>query len=90
MRDQLWTSSGTKTPKARQGALLPGTGLFVGQKDKFPRKGHRPRKKKVHQPDRKAVAAKDVVSILEAYENDIRECQILTGNNKDNTMMVVN
>ena len=30
---------------------------------------------KVFQPDRKAVAAKDVVSTLEAYENDIREYQ---------------
>ena len=42
------------------------------------------------QPDRKAVAAKDVVSTLEAYEGDIREYQILTGNQMDNTMMVVN
>ena len=37
-----------------------------------------------------AVAAKDVVSTLEAYESDIREYQILTGNTMDNTMMVVN
>ena len=42
------------------------------------------------QPDRKAVAAKDVVSTLEAYESDIWEYQILTGNQMDNTMMVVN
>ena len=42
------------------------------------------------QPDRKAVAAKDVVSTLEAYEGDIREYQIVTGNRMDNTMMVVN
>ena len=41
-------------------------------------------------PDRKAVSAKDVVSTLEAYENDIREYQILTGNPTDNAMMVVN
>ena len=45
---------------------------------------------KVFQPDRKAVAAKDVVSTLEAYEGDIREYQILIGNRMDNTMMVVN
>ena len=45
---------------------------------------------KVFQPDRKAVAAKDVVSTLEAYEGDIRECQILTGNRMDNAMVVVN
>ena len=45
---------------------------------------------KVFQPDRKAVAAKDVVSTLEAYESDIREYQILTGNRMDETMMVVN
>ena len=41
---------------------------------------------KVFQPDRKAVAAKDVVSTLEAYEGDIREYQILTGDKMDNTM----
>ena len=45
---------------------------------------------KVFQPDRKAVAPKDVVSTLEAYEGDIREYQILTGNKMDNTMMVAN
>ncbi len=44
---------------------------------------------KVFQPGRKAVAAKDVVSTLEAYEGDIREYQILTGNNMDNTMMEI-
>lgn len=42
------------------------------------------------QPDRKAVAAKDVVSTPEAYESDIREYQILTDNAMDITMMVVN
>ena len=45
---------------------------------------------KVFSPDRKAVSAKDVVATIEAYENDIREYQILTGNPTDNTMMVVN
>ena len=37
-----------------------------------------------------AVAPKDVVSTLEAYEGDIREYQILIGNTMDNTMMVIN
>ena len=45
---------------------------------------------KVFSPDRKAVAAKDVVATLEAYENDIREYKLLTGNQVDNDMMVVN
>ena len=36
------------------------------------------------------MAAKDVVATLEAYENDIREYKILTGNQVDNDMMVVN
>ena len=45
---------------------------------------------KVYSPDRKAVAAKDVVLTLEAYESDNREYQILTGNKVDNDLMVVN
>ena len=45
---------------------------------------------KVFQPDRKAVAAKDVVSTLEAYEADIREYQMLTGNTMEDTMKVIN
>ena len=43
--------------------------------------------KKVIHPGRKAVAVKDVVSTLEAYEGDIREYQNLIGNKMDNAMM---
>jgi hypothetical protein len=40
----------------------------------------------VFHPDRKAVAAKDVVSTIEAYEADVREYQNLTGSTMDNTI----
>ena len=44
---------------------------------------------KVFHPDRKAVAAKDVVATIEAYEADIREYQNLTGSTMDNTIKVL-
>ena len=41
-------------------------------------------------PGRKAVAAKDVVPAIEAYEADVREYENLTGNTMDNTLKVIN
>ncbi len=44
----------------------------------------------VYQSNRKTVAIKDVVSTLEAYENEVREYKILTGNTVEDTIMLVN
>ena len=44
---------------------------------------------KVFHPGRKAVAAKDVVPTIEAYEADVREYENLTGNTVDNTTKVI-
>ena len=45
---------------------------------------------KVYQSDRKAVAIKDVVSTLDAYENDVREYKILTNNTVEDAIMLIN
>ena len=45
---------------------------------------------KVYQSDRKAVAPKDVLATLEAYENDVREYKILTGNPMEDAIMLLN
>ena len=45
---------------------------------------------KVYQSDRKAVAIKEVVSTLEAYENDVREYKILTSNTVEDSIMLLN
>ena len=46
--------------------------------------------KKVYQSNRKAVAVKDVVSTLEAYENEVREYKILTSNQVEDSIMLLN
>jgi hypothetical protein len=45
---------------------------------------------KVYQSDRKSAAIKDVVSTLEAYENEVREYKILTGNTVEDSIKVLN
>ncbi len=45
---------------------------------------------KVFPPDRKAVAAKDVVATIEAYEADVRVYQNLTSITMDNARRVLN
>ncbi len=45
---------------------------------------------KVYQSNRKAVAVKDVVATLEAYENEVREYRILTGNQVEDSIMLIN
>ena len=45
---------------------------------------------KVYQSNRKAVAVKEVVSTLEAYEDEVREYKTLTGNNVEYTLMLLN
>ncbi len=45
---------------------------------------------KVYQSNRKAVAVKEVVSTLEANENEVREYNILTGNKVEDTIMLLN
>ncbi len=45
---------------------------------------------KVYQSNRKAVAVKEVVSTLEAYENEVREYKILTGNQVEDSIMLLN